>query len=60
MFILTIFFIIPGDIENAGLKHALSIPTGAPVANDAIEMLPLVAQKQLKFYQNIKKKKYIY
>ena len=51
---------MPGDIENAGLKHAFSIPTGAPVANDAIEMLPLVAQKQLKFYQNIKKKKYIY
>ena len=51
---------MPGDIENAGLKHALSIPTGAPVANDAIEMLPLVAQKQLKFYQNNKNKKYIY
>ena len=32
------------EIENARLKLALTIPTGAPrtVANDAIEMLPVV------------------
>ena len=36
-------------IENARLKLALTIPTGAPitVANDAIEMLPVVADKTI-------------
>ena len=44
------FFTIPVQIENARLKLALVIPTGAPitVANDAIEMLPLVADKAMK------------
>ena len=39
---------IPVEIENAKLKLALTIPTGAPmtVANDAIEMLPVVTDKQ--------------
>ena len=39
---------IPAEIENARLKLALTIPTGAPmtVANDAIEMLPVVTDKQ--------------
>ena len=38
------------DTENTRLKLALFIPTGAPitVANDAIEMLPLVADKTIK------------
>ena len=41
------FFIIPVDNENAKLKLALAIPTGASiiVANYAMEMLPLVADK---------------
>ena len=44
------FFKIPVDIENARRKFALAIPTGAPirVASDAIEMLPLVADKTIK------------
>ena len=44
------FFTMPVDIENATLKPALAIPTGAPitVANDAIEMLPLVLDKTIK------------
>ena len=35
------FFINPVEIENARLKLALIIPTGAPItlANDAIEIL---------------------
>ena len=38
------------DIEIARLKHALAIPTDAPitVANDAIEMLPLIVDKRTK------------
>ena len=52
---------IPVEIENARLKLALTIPTGAPmtVANDAIEMLPVVTDKTMNT-QNIQKKKYIY
>ena len=47
---LTIFFTMPVDIENVRLKLALAFPAGAPiaVANDAIEMLPLVADKTIK------------
>ena len=42
------FFTIPVEIENARLKLALATPTGAPitVANDAIDMLPVVKIKQ--------------
>ena len=38
---------IPVEIENARLKLALAIPTGAPitVVNDAIEMIPAVTDK---------------
>ena len=45
------------EIENARLQLALSIPTGAPitVANDTIEMLPLVVEKKLKIYQIVKR-----
>ena len=43
------FFTIPVQIENARLKLALTIPTGAPmaVANDAIQMLPVVTDKTI-------------
>ena len=46
--------IIPVDTENARLKVALAIPTGAPrtVTNDAIEMLALVADKTIKDLSN--------
>ena len=53
MFLLLVvfnsFFIIHVKIENVRLKHALTIPTGAPitVANDAIEMLPVVTDKTI-------------
>ena len=38
------------DIENARVKFALAIPTSASitVANNAIEMLPLVTYKTIK------------
>ena len=43
------FFMIPVEVKNARLKLALIIPTGAPmtVANDAIEMLPVVTDKTI-------------
>ena len=48
---------IPIVIENAKLKLALAIPTVAPIAvGNAIEMLPLVADKTIKTYQNSQKK----
>ena len=53
---------IPVEIENARLKLVLKIPTGAPitVANDAIETLPVVIDKQLMTCQNNQKNQYIY
>ena len=41
---------MPVDIENVRLKLAFALPTGAPitVANDAIEMLPLVTSQTIK------------
>ena len=47
------FFTRNVDNENARLSLALAIPTGVPitVGNEAIEMLPLVADKKLKTYQ---------
>ena len=54
---------IPVEIENPRLKHALIIPTGAPitVANDAIETLPLKQLiKQLMTCQNNQIKQDIY
>ena len=55
------FFTTPAEMKSARLKLALAIPRGAPVkvANDAIDMLPLVADKT-KIYQNNQKKQYIY
>ena len=49
MLFLTAFFTIAVKIENATLELALAIPTGAPitVANDAIEMLPVVTDKTI-------------
>ena len=43
------FFTIPVEIEDAILKPALTVPTGAPmtVASDAIEMLPVVTDKTI-------------
>ena len=43
------FFTIPVKIENARLKLALSVPTGAPitVANYAIEIVPVVTDKTI-------------
>ena len=40
---------IPVEIENARLKFAFTISTGAPikVANDAIETLPVVLDKTI-------------
>ena len=61
MLFLTVFFIIPVQIENAGLTLAVVIPAGAPmkIANKAIEILPVVTDK-LMTYQNSQKKQYIY
>ena len=49
---LTVFFTVPVKIENAILKLALTIPSGAPitVANDATEMLPVVTDKTIMTY----------
>ena len=54
------FFTSPVDSENSRLRLALAIPTGVPitVANDGIEMLPLLLIKQLKIYRNNQKKQY--
>ena len=48
------FFASPGHNENVRLRLALAIPTDIPitVANNAIEMLPFVPDKQLETYQN--------
>ena len=57
------FFTISVEAENARLKYALAIPTGAPitVAKDVIETLPLVADKAIKdLSKEIKKNQYIY
>ena len=45
-----VFSASPVDNENARLRLVLAIPTGVPitVANYAIEMLPLVADKTIK------------
>ena len=49
------------ETENARLKLPLAIPTVAPitVANDAIEMLPVVIDKTV-IYENSKKKSNIF
>ena len=57
------FFMIPVKIKKARLKLALTIPTGVPVtvANDAIELLPVVTDKTIKnACQNSQKNHYIY
>ena len=59
--VLSSFFTILIQSESARLKLALFIPTGAAmtVANDAIEILPIVTDKTMT-YQNSQKKRYIY
>ena len=53
---------IPAEIENARLKLALTIPTGAPitVANDAIEMLLVATDRTINDLPNSQKKQYTY
>ena len=48
------FFEISIEIENVRLKLALTIPRGAPitVANDAIEILPVVTDKTINDLSN--------
>ena len=48
--VVVVFFTSPVDNENIRLRLALAIPTVVPisVANDAIEMLPLAADKTIK------------
>ena len=43
------FFTVPVKSENARLKLAFTIPTGAPVTveNDAIEMPPVITDKKI-------------
>ena len=55
------FFTIPVKIENARLKLALVIATGAlmTVASNVIEILPVVLDKTMN-YQNSQKKQHIY
>ena len=45
------FFTIPIGIENTRLQLALIIPTGASiaVANDAIEMMPVVTDETINY-----------
>ena len=45
------FFTVPVEIENVRLRLAPVIPTGVSitVSNDAIEMLPLVPDKTIKY-----------
>ena len=47
--VLSSFFTIPVEIENARLKLVLVILTGAPMtnSNDAIEMLPVVTDRTI-------------
>ena len=47
---------------NERLKLTLALSAGAPitVANDAMEILPVVTDKQLMIFQNSQKKHYIY
>ena len=54
------FFTLPLEIENARLKLAPGILTSVPttVANDAIEMSPVVTDKTM-IYQNSQMKQYI-
>ena len=52
------FFTSPVDKKNVRLRLALAIPTGVPItaANNAIEMLPVVADKTIKYLYQLKTK----
>ena len=54
---LTVSFTIPVEIENARLKLALTISTGAPiiVANDTIEMLRVLVDKTINYLSKYSK-----
>ena len=56
------FFTSPAHNENVKTRLALAIPTctAITVANDVVEMLPLVTDKMTKIYQKNQKRKYIY
>ena len=56
------FFTIPVEIENVRVKLVLAIPTGSPttVANDAIEMLPVVTDKTMNDLSKYSKEQCIY
>ena len=55
------FFTIAVDNENVRLRLALAIAIGAPItaANDAIEMLPLIADKTIKYLPKNQRRQYI-
>ena len=48
--VLNNFLTIPVEIQNSWLKLALAVPTGASItiANDAIEIMPLVTDEKFK------------
>ena len=52
------FFTSPVDKKNVRLRLALAIPTGVPItaANNAIEMLSVVADKTIKYLYQLKTK----
>ena len=56
------FFTIPEVIKNAKQNLTLAIHTDAPiiVANKSIEMIPLFADKTIKYLSKQSKKQYIY
>ena len=60
--VIFFFFRVLVTIKNAKLKLARATPTGAPiiVSNNAIEVLPSVAENQLNTYQSSQKKQYVY
>ena len=51
LFLVFNFFMLPIEIENGRLKLALVSPTDAPmtVANDAMEMLPVIRDKTINY-----------
>ena len=51
LFLVFNFFMLPIEIENGRLKLALVSPTDAPmtVANDAMEMFPVITDKTINY-----------
>ena len=50
LYVSSLYSTSPADNENVRPRLAVAIPIGVPitVANNAIEMLPLVAEKTIK------------